>query len=57
MRKIFDFGNIEKNENAIKSTWLDFKNSLINKDFAYDDVENAKQAVFLRAKPLSSFRI
>lgn len=48
MSRIFDFGNIENSRNAISRTWNEFRTSLKNKEFSYDNTEKAKETTFLR---------
>lgn len=49
MQKIFNFTNMEKSEEAIQSTWEDFRNSLANKEFTYDNIQSALKTQFLSA--------
>ncbi len=46
MGQIFDFGKIENSEKAIRKTWTDFRNSLANGEFTYDEIEKAKKSTF-----------
>lgn len=48
MGQIFDFGRIENSEKAIRKTWTDFRNSLANGEFTYDEIEKAKKSTFLK---------
>lgn len=47
-RKIFDFKNIGPSEETIKRTWSELGRALANKDFSYNDLENALQTTYLR---------
>lgn len=49
MGQIFAFGEIQKSELAIKKTWSEFRDALANGDFTYDEVDKAKQSIFLKA--------
>lgn len=48
MSKIFEFGDIGNSKNAISRTWDEFRDSLKNKEFSYNDTEKAKETTFLR---------
>lgn len=48
MSQIFKFGEIEKDEAAIKKTWAEFRQALAEGAFLYDDVSNAKKYTFLK---------
>ena len=48
MSKFISFGDIGNNKNAIKNTWNEFRDSLMNKEFSYNDTEKAKETTFLR---------
>lgn len=44
----FDFGDRKKSEEAIYRTWDELRDSLKNKEFAYNDIEKAKSKTFLK---------
>lgn len=48
MDTIFDFGNVEKNEKALKKTWDDFRECLARKDFQYNEIDKAMNSTFLK---------
>lgn len=48
MGQIFDFGKIEKNEEAIKKTWVEFRAALAKGEISFDDVSKAKNYTFLK---------
>lgn len=48
MSKMFDFGNIGNSKVALTRTWKEFRDSLKNKEFNYDEIEKAKNITFLR---------
>ena len=48
MGQIFDFSGIEKNEKAIRKTWIEFRDALEKGLFSFDEVEKAKKCTFLR---------
>lgn len=48
MENIFDFGNIENSEKAIKKTWFEFKEALAKGLFKYEEIDKAKEQTFLR---------
>lgn len=48
MGQIFDFSEIEKSEKSIRKTWSEFRESLANKEFSYNEVERAKESTFLK---------
>ena len=43
-----DFGKIEKNEEAIKKTWVEFRAALAKGEISFDDVSKAKNYTFLK---------
>ena len=48
MRKMFDFGEIGYSKAAVNRTWIEFRDALKNREFAYDEIEKAKSLIFLR---------
>lgn len=48
MVNIFDFGNIESSEKAIRKTWCEFRESLAKGEFTYEEIDRAKEQVFLK---------
>ena len=46
MSKMFDFGNIGNSKAALTRTWKEFRDSLKNKEFNYDEIEKAKNITF-----------
>lgn len=48
MRKMFDFGEIGYSKAAVNRTWIEFRDALKNREFAYDEIEKAKSLTFLR---------
>ena len=48
MGRIFDFGNLEKNEKAIKKTWYEFRECLAKGLFTYEEIDKAKKQTFLK---------
>ena len=47
-KNVFDFGNIEKNQQIIKDNWAQFRTDLEQGLFLYDNVEMATKSLFLR---------
>lgn len=45
---MFDFGDIKKTEEIIRDTWNEFRNALASAKFEYDEIEKAKEIVFLK---------
>ena len=45
---MFDFGDIKNTEGVIRDTWNDFRNALACGEFEYNEIEKAKEKVFLR---------
>ena len=48
MSRVFDFSDIQKSESKITATWNDFRNDLKNNKYKYNDLEAAKESVFLK---------
>ncbi len=48
MGNIFDFGSIENSEKAIRKTWCEFRESLAKGQFTYEEIDRAKEQVFLK---------
>lgn len=44
---IFDFGERENTEKIIRETWDDFRNTLARGELSYDEIDRAKEQVFL----------
>lgn len=45
---MFDFGDRKNTEKIIKDTWNEFRNALASGEFEYDEIEKAKEKVFLK---------
>ena len=48
MGNIFNFSNIENSEKAIRKTWCEFRESLAKGQFTYEEIDRAKEQVFLK---------
>ncbi len=46
--QIFDFSDIKKNEQAIRKTWSEFREALVNEMFSYAEIDKAKELTFLK---------
>ena len=48
MGNIFDFSNIENSEKTIRKTWCEFRECLAKGLFTYEEIDRAKEQVFLK---------
>ena len=44
----FDFSEIKKSESSIKRTWGEYREALATKKISFNDVEAAKEELFLK---------
>lgn len=44
----FDFSEIKKSESSIKQTWGEYREALATKKISFNDVEAAKEELFLK---------
>ena len=48
MKEFFNYGDIKENENEIKKTWNEFRKALKKNKFSINDIDKAKQCIFLK---------
>ena len=48
MGNVFDFSNIENSEKTIRKTWCEFRECLAKGLFTYEEIDRAKEQVFLK---------